>query len=133
MYAVGEGLIHFICAGIICCINDIIGQLSAADVYYPLKVFAPCDDTCHRLNCPSDQDLLCQTVNRGSRASSAGCHLVSQDKRICPLTLHAVMCTTSIPAVMQPGNDEVKHVWATSLSALVQHVTCHCCIVLLVT
>ncbi len=46
MYAVVEGLIHFMCVGVICCI---IGHVFAADDYYPLKIFVPCDDTCHKI------------------------------------------------------------------------------------
>ena len=46
MYALVEGLIHFMCVGIIC---YIIGQVFAADDSYPLKIFAPCDDTSHKI------------------------------------------------------------------------------------
>ena len=48
MYAVVKGMIHFMCVGIICCI---MGPVFAADDYYPveLQVFAPCDDTCHKI------------------------------------------------------------------------------------
>ena len=111
------------CVGIMCCI---IGQAVAADDYYPVKMFTPCDDTCHKIDLSFQLGFT--VPDSQARVTCILSWLPSGITRQAYLPADIACCHvhhlhTCNDATVSRCNDEVKHVWATSMSALVRQVT----------